>query len=95
MCDCINKMDGLLAEKNIRIARGFQIIGKKLELSPPFVATEKLNPKIRKSPPTVIANYCPFCGEKFGSDAPTATDDHAAAEADAIERRADRFAREV
>jgi hypothetical protein len=64
MCDCVEKMNELLKEKNGKIAQGFQYSKGGLTLLPTFVSTEKIESR-KKAPPTVVANYCPFCGEKY------------------------------
>lgn len=65
MCDCISKFDEHLKGHNTRIARGFALGPGTLDILPPFVRTEKLNSSARGKPISVLASYCPFCGEKY------------------------------
>lgn len=64
VCDCIDTMNNVLAEKNGRLVQGFSYVrGEgRLELLPVFIETEKIDSK-KKKPPAVVANFCPFCGE--------------------------------
>ena len=64
MCECREKINKKLAEKNARIAGGFMLGGSTMTVTPPMIETEKLVPR-GKRPPIVLATYCPFCGEKF------------------------------
>ena len=64
MCDCRMKMDAELAARNGKLAIAIQVT-KDLGLVGRYVvATEKLDKAKRKPVPTVVASYCPFCGEK-------------------------------
>lgn len=62
MCDCVNQMNALLAEKNGRLESvlGFGNGGMSSHL---HIGIEKIN-KRGQRPPCVIPTYCPFCGEK-------------------------------
>ena len=64
MCDCVKQMDERLAQNNGRIAVALQVTEDMGLRSRLCVATEKLDKTKRKPVPTVMANYCPFCGEK-------------------------------
>jgi predicted molibdopterin-dependent oxidoreductase YjgC len=49
---------------NLRLVGAF-ILSKDMELTYKLcVATEKIDTKIRKNPPSVTVTFCPFCGEK-------------------------------
>lgn len=64
MCECRDKLNEKLKEANGRLANAFQITeGNNLRLRY-VIQTEKLDKTKRKPVPTVVANYCPFCGEK-------------------------------
>lgn len=64
MCDCVKKFDEYLKPHNGRIAVGLQVT-ESLDLRPRLlVATEKIDKSKRKAVPSVMASYCPFCGEK-------------------------------
>lgn len=64
MCECIERMNGSLAQHNGRIAVAIQITPSMDLRSRLIVQTEKLDKSRRKPVPTVVATYCPFCGEK-------------------------------
>lgn len=64
MCKCFETVNASLAQQNGRLAVAFQITGELGVRSRLLVATEKIDKTKRKSPPTVAANFCPFCGEK-------------------------------
>jgi hypothetical protein len=64
MCECRARIDASLEAKNARLAAGFVHKGATLELSPPLIELEKINPRGKK-PPILMASYCPFCGEHF------------------------------
>lgn len=59
-CSCWKTIDKKLSEHNTRLSQSFTFTGH-LYLN---VGTENIE-KSRKSPKTVIASYCPFCGEKL------------------------------
>lgn len=64
MCDCRTKMDAKLAEANGRLDMAIAVT-KDLGLAGRYVvATKKIDKTKRKPVPTVVASYCPFCGEK-------------------------------
>lgn len=64
MCDCRTRIDADLKDRNARLAFGFTFSDGKMELAPPMIMLEKLNPRGKK-PPTLLATFCPFCGTKF------------------------------
>lgn len=61
-CDCVAEMDKVLAEHNGVVCT--TMFGDPLRVA---IRVEKFADKVRKRPPVVIASYCPFCGEKYGS----------------------------
>jgi hypothetical protein len=65
MCDCIEKLNEQLKERNTRIVMPISFSSKGLStLLGPIIATEKADPTNRKKPVKLMASYCPFCGEK-------------------------------
>lgn len=65
MCDCIAKLDEKLKNHNGKIALAILLPaeGSNQLRSRVLVQTEKLDSAKRKKVPTVMASYCPFCGE--------------------------------
>lgn len=70
MCDCRTRVDGHLKDRNARLVVGFIATGSTLDLSPPLIAIEKINPRGKK-PPHLVASYCPFCGEHLTKETKT------------------------
>lgn len=64
MCDCVDKMNSALAEKNGRLETviGF---GSGALTGHLHIGVEKINKKGPR-PPLVIPSYCPFCGAPGG-----------------------------
>lgn len=61
MCDCIKKTNERMAEMGHRIAPAINFAtGKAL----PVIVTEKL-PGKRAQKVTLVASFCPFCGEAY------------------------------
>lgn len=58
---CIKAAEKLLAKQNTRLTAAF-VIGGDTRL---VVATEKIDPKKRARPLTMMASHCPFCGAKL------------------------------
>lgn len=65
MCDCVKKFDEALAKHNGRIAMAIQVTGAQNLTARICVATEKIDKAKKKPVPSVVANFCPFCGEKI------------------------------
>lgn len=59
-CDCIEKVNALLAPKNTTLVQ--DMISATAHS---FVATAKLKTSVRSKPVSMMAAYCPFCGEKY------------------------------
>ena len=59
MCDCIPRVNELLAEHNTVL--NVPMIGPKVAL----IETRKLDTKNRVKPSAMFASFCPFCGEKY------------------------------
>lgn len=68
MCDCGNELNKALGQKNGRLAVALQVTSSMGLRSRLCIATEKIDKTKRKPVPTVVANYCPFCGEKLADD---------------------------
>ena len=62
MCDCITTINGLLSEKNTRLA---VTISWGTGDAYPTIMTEKVETKKRGTSPVVIPTFCPFCGVKY------------------------------
>lgn len=69
MCDCRTHVDADLAGRNARLAFGFTFSSRKMDISPPLIELEKINPRGKK-PPILMASYCPFCGKRFPKEKP-------------------------
>lgn len=65
MCDCIAEMNQKLKDHNGRVAQAILLPekGSNSLRARVLVQTEKLDSSKRKPVPSVIASYCPFCGE--------------------------------
>jgi hypothetical protein len=60
MCDCISKVNNLLASRNTALVQDI------ISTTPhTFVATVKLKSGVRSKPVAMMATFCPFCGEKY------------------------------
>lgn len=65
MCDCVEKLNESLKEKNGRIETALQMSNNMGSATiRVLVATEKIDSKQRTPVPRVAASFCPFCGEK-------------------------------
>lgn len=64
-CDCRRLINERLSKHNAKMAEGLSIVGPSLVTTPPFIVLEKVDHKIRKKLPHLIATYCPFCGVKY------------------------------
>lgn len=63
-CDCVDKVDAMLAEKNTRITRA--LIISQPDTFRALIETEQVEsgrgkPKAR----SMFASFCPFCGTKY------------------------------
>lgn len=61
MCNCYEKVNVGIADANMRVARGFSIIGNAL-IGRTMIATERLQKGGKKILPALLATFCPFCG---------------------------------
>lgn len=67
MCDCAKEMDNKLKDHNGRLAMAILMpaAGSNCLRARLLVQTEKLDKMKRKPVPSVMASYCPFCGESL------------------------------
>lgn len=67
MCKCLALTQAALKEHNTEIVVCFLLpIGKrKRSLTIPTIATQKIETRKRGKAKTVVASFCPFCGEKY------------------------------
>lgn len=63
MCECRARIDEKLKTQNARLAFGFTCVGGSMGLSPPMIMLEKIGGRGKRLP-TLLATYCPFCGER-------------------------------
>lgn len=77
MCDCIDSMDDALAEKGLptRLSPVLFFDGRAARCAIRTYVPDKLQPRAssgrivrRAKPVTLVADYCPFCGEKYQVD---------------------------
>lgn len=64
-CDCVQRFDERLREHNTTLVS--TLFGK-----PPrvLIQTCKLHEKVRGKPVSVIASFCPFCGQSYSREMP-------------------------
>ena len=62
---CFKKFDDHLREHNGRLAVGLQVTEGRGLRARLLIATEKIDKAKRKPVPSVMATFCPFCGEKL------------------------------
>ena len=70
MCQCLERIDEKLVNRNAKIAVGFTAgfddgPTRKMGLAPPMIELEKADKKKRGALPILMATYCPFCGVKY------------------------------
>ena len=67
-CDCITRVNEMLAEQNLELDSNFMFPKMNQELS---ISTHWKDPtkKVRgKKPTTILVTFCPFCGVKVDKD---------------------------
>lgn len=64
MCSCRKRIDAVLRPKNARLAFGFCFNDNVMSVSPALIMLEKREKK-RGALPTLLATFCPFCGEAY------------------------------
>lgn len=69
MCDCIKKVDEQLKAHNAKLELAFPLTSD-LSLSAPrmLLRLQRIDTSKRKKLPDLQVSFCPFCGEKIGSD---------------------------
>ena len=77
-CECIEKIDERLREKNLRLT-GYAFTVPDFKVVP-VVNTEWIDPAkapkgMKNKPTKMFATHCPFCGKPVGSDTAN-TKDH-------------------
>lgn len=70
MCDCIDEMNKRLKERGFNTQVNYPIMlwdesGKPIDGKRCILETVKLDDKKREKPKSILAKYCPFCGEKY------------------------------
>jgi hypothetical protein len=68
MCGCISDCDNRLREHNTCLVTTLFSRPERVA-----IRTDKIVSKTRKGPVTLIASFCPFCGEKYPQMEPLAT----------------------
>lgn len=68
MCECIRLINEQLEERNTHISRKIAYKDGELKVLGAVIETYKIDSKKRGKPFTLLASYCPFCGEKYDSD---------------------------
>lgn len=67
-CNCINKLDDKFREQNLKLV-GYAFMmpdfRSVVTIRTEWVDKSKAPKGKRKSPPAMIASYCPFCGVKY------------------------------
>ncbi|PZA12440.1 hypothetical protein DNX69_10710 [Rhodopseudomonas palustris] len=58
-----------MRSRNTRLSFGFSRSGNRL-ITRPIIATEKINPRGKGKPATVVPSYCPFCGAPVDPENP-------------------------
>lgn len=78
MCDCIDKMEKKLTELMVEQNPGCEIIDNveiqnvtfmlpsfERRVFNPALGRYKVGAKVRKFTPSMVYNYCPYCGQKY------------------------------
>ena len=70
MCECRERINEKLAERNAKISVGFCFDNqdgpsRKMILAPPSIELEKVDKKKRGALPILSASFCPFCGQPY------------------------------
>ena len=74
-CKCIDRLNGILAQKNTKIVCVWPITDD-MDIGPtrPKIETEKIDKKKRGHPAGASATFCPFCGKKYEDKNKTGND---------------------
>lgn len=62
-CRCIDKLEKLLQSQNQELALSLSMSSNYPDRC--VVATQKIDTRIRKKTPVLVASFCPFCGNKY------------------------------
>lgn len=91
MCDCITLMNEALEphEAKLDLQALFDMRqGRRTIDVRPQILCYRIDPKKRKALPAIMAEYCPFCGDRYQWPDPKEMDDgHLKAELDRAERQ--------
>ena len=69
MCDCIEKVNKLLEDKNTKLDVPIMYtIDKRFSADRVKIVTVKRDDKNRKKPIPVTPAYCPFCGNSYDAE---------------------------
>lgn len=63
MCNCLKEIDDSLKARNYDIDKSISLAGRD---SRAIISISKIDPK-RKTFFTLVASFCPFCGEQYDS----------------------------
>lgn len=63
-CNCIEAINGKLAERNSKLSFGLVVRGNKMDVSI-VIGTEVIEKKRGARPTGVVPTFCPFCGVKY------------------------------
>ncbi len=69
MCDCITLTNKALEPYNTQVECIFNLFDKTLPSSMVVISTMKKDAGKRGKPKTLVAAFCPLCGEKYELDA--------------------------
>jgi hypothetical protein len=64
MCDCINKINEKLKERNTELIVALSLSNKSDTV---VISTGKVDSKKRGKPINMLPAYCPFCGRKYNA----------------------------
>lgn len=64
MCECLDKVNALLAEQNAELLTTMGFGGAPRRA---VIETVKVESKKRGKSPRMLASFCPFCGEKYAA----------------------------
>lgn len=66
MCNCMERVNEKLKERNTKLSVSFCLSRDLSEMDAmPMIQVEKVDRKLRTKPISVIPTFCPFCGVKY------------------------------
>jgi hypothetical protein len=65
MCDCIKRINEYLEPKNTQVTPTIAVSGNTFQFLGVRIETQKIDTSKRGKPVSLIAAYCPFCGQKY------------------------------